>query len=56
MEPVPIICPACGELIIVRPETDGRVLVVPAHPDRITPFVDCVVNARVTAGGNSRLV
>lgn len=41
----PMICPACGELVVVWPESDGHTLVIPAHPDRVTPIVDCVAGA-----------
>lgn len=42
----PMICPACGELIIVWPQSDGCTLVIPAHPDLVTPFVSCAAGAQ----------
>lgn len=38
-----MICPACGELVVARPEQE--VLIIPAHPDRVMPFDQC--SARV---------
>lgn len=39
MDAMPLICPACGELVIAAPEMNR--LVIPAHPDRIEPFETC---------------
>lgn len=50
MNAAPIICPACGELIIVWPDLDGHTLVIPMHPDRVTPFASCVAGARPVDG------
>lgn len=50
MEAMPIICPECGELVIVMPG-GSFTLVVPEHQDRVTPFEECVASARVIAGG-----
>lgn len=47
MEAAPIICPACGELIIVRSTPDGRAMVIPVHPDRVTPTATCVADAPI---------
>jgi hypothetical protein len=46
MDKAPVICPACGELIIVL-RYDEHTLAVPTHPDRVMPSATCV--ARVSA-------
>lgn len=51
MNATPIICPACGELLIAWPDTDETTLVVPAHPDRVMPFVDCAASAHAMKAG-----
>lgn len=52
MERAPIICPACGELVIVW-QCDQRTQVVPMHPDRISPFSDCIAAVLVTRAGRT---
>lgn len=54
MEATPVICPACGELIIAWPEHDGHSMVLPIHPDRVTPFVDCVLSAAAVNSEKTR--
>lgn len=49
MNAKPTICPACGELIIVWPHTDGRTLVIPEHPDRVMPGDACTAGSRMLA-------
>lgn len=41
----PAICPACGELIVVRGETDTD-LTAPVHPDRVEPWLECAASDR----------
>lgn len=55
MEARPITCPECGELIIALPGDSTPTLVVPVHPDRVTPFVDCVASARAMLDGKMLL-
>lgn len=38
-----MICPACGELVIAWLDPSERARLIPAHPDRITPFTDCTL-------------
>lgn len=40
MNATPMICPRCGELLIVRPEVTGRTN-VPAHEDLVQPGTVC---------------
>jgi hypothetical protein len=47
MEQTPLQCPECGEIVLAW-RTDARTLVVPLHPDRISPFVDCGARALAT--------
>jgi hypothetical protein len=44
-----MVCPRCGELLIVRTSLTGRVLVVPEHDDLIQPGTVCAIVA-VTLG------
>lgn len=53
MDATPIICPACGELVIAWPDGDS-LLVIPIHLDRITPAVDCLASARAMNGATIR--
>lgn len=39
----PVVCPECGELIIVT--TAGSAVFIPAHPDAAWPGVECTVSA-----------
>lgn len=48
MEAAPFICLACGELIIVVPDQHDTLL-VPPHPDRVTPLAPCTAGARAVA-------
>ncbi len=50
-----MICPECGELIIALPGDYAHTLVVPIHPDRISPFADCVASALAMHEGTIRL-
>ncbi len=50
-----MICPACGELVIAFPGDTDNTLAVPAHPDRLTPFVECAVRAHAIPAGKIRL-
>jgi hypothetical protein len=42
----PMICPECGELVVVWPDTDGRALVIPEHPDAVMPSESCVAGMK----------
>lgn len=53
MDKAPVICPACGELIIVL-LCDNHTVAVPAHPDRVIPSATCA--ARVQAASNWHLL
>lgn len=50
MNATPAICPLCGELVIVWIE-NGCTLVVPVHPDAVTPWTECVASARAIRNG-----
>lgn len=54
MDAMPTLCPTCGELIVVRPCPDSRALIIPRHPDRVTPFVECLASARQLQDGKIR--
>jgi hypothetical protein len=47
----PEICPLCGELVIAFSFDAGCTLVVPIHPDAVTPWVDCSASARAIRDG-----
>jgi len=55
MEAAPSICPACGELIIVWPDSVGRTLVIPAHPDLVDPDQSCVATAEQVTQSSFRV-
>jgi hypothetical protein len=54
MEITPMICWHCGELVLAG-LTAEHTLVVPAHPDRVMPFEECVASARAIPAGNNAL-
>ncbi len=45
LRPEPAICPACGELIIAD-VGQLDVLMIPPHPDAVTPWTLCLAGAR----------
>jgi len=49
-----MICRHCGELVLAG-LTAEHMLVVPVHPDRVMPFVDCAASARAIPAGNNVL-
>lgn len=46
-----MICPHCGELVVIWPDWFKNTMVVPAHPDRVMPFEECAASARATKAG-----
>ncbi len=40
MKLTPVSCMYCGELVIARQIT-ASIVVLPVHPDRVTPTVEC---------------
>ncbi len=48
----PAICPACGELIVIcRSGSFSIGFDIPAHPDAITPWVECAASGHVILDG-----
>jgi hypothetical protein len=41
----PMICPECGELIIVWPGADGH-MVIPEHTDAVMPTETCIAGLK----------
>lgn len=46
-----MICPRCGELLIVRPDQDSRTLTIPRHEDVIEPGTRCTASLRCVRDG-----
>lgn len=51
MNQTPIICPHCGELVLAW-VTYPSLLIVPEHPDRITPIEDCLAGSTTLTARN----
>lgn len=51
MKETPMICPHCGELLIVRPFHESRALMIPGHEDMIDPGKVCAISYRIFQDG-----
>ena len=51
MKETPMICPNCGELLIVSPFREGRTLMIPWHEDMIEPGAICAMSYRIFQDG-----
>lgn len=53
MEKTPVICPECGEFVLAW-RTGQHTLVVPLHPDRVTPWAECGARAVAMPSAGTR--
>lgn len=50
----PAICPECGEVLIVVgiSSQPDALRFVPAHPDMVTPYIECAASLKIIKDGN----